>query len=159
LAELVRFSKKMTDAILKVMKYVRDATATEPSQEEIASALKSYFILNELGNQIQFQRKQPPAAREPLIESLPGPFWRLNMKNGPPKNSLVRVGLFYKEIQEAIRAAQNFVKNSSGYEPSEEDIAAGLQCDFILSEIRNQINWQRNSLKKTNSPNLSLNNP
>ena len=148
MVKLVRFSKQMTDALLKVLRYVKDATGTEPSQEEIANALKSYFILNELGNQIKFQRKKPPAARQPLKESLPGPFWRLNMKDGPPKNSLVRVGLFYGDIQDAIKAAQNFVKNSSGDEPSEEDIAWGLQCDFILSEIKNQINWQRTSLMK-----------
>jgi hypothetical protein len=159
LVKLVRLSKQMTDAILMVMKYIKNTTGTEPTQEEIANALKSYFILNELGNQIKFQRKAPPAAPEPLEEPLPGPFWRLNLKSGPPKNSLVRVGLFYEDIQDAIRAAQNFVKNSSGDEPSEEDIAFGLRCDFILSEIKNQINWQRNSLKKTNKPNPSLNNP
>ena len=146
--KLVRLSKQMTDAILKVMKYVENATGTEPSQKEIASALKNYFILNELGNQIKFQRKQPPVAQQDLQESLPGPFWKLNLKHGPPKNSLVRVGLFYEDIQLAIKAAQSFVKNSSGDEPSEEDIACGLQCDFILSEIKNQINWLRNNLKK-----------
>lgn len=138
----------MTDAILRVMKYVKNTTGTEPTQEEIANALKSYFILNELGNQIKFQRKQPPAAGQPLEESLPRPFWRLNLRDGPPKNSLVRVGLFYEDIQAAIKVAQTFVKNSTGDEPSEENIAFGLQSDFILSEIKNQINWQRNNLKK-----------
>ena len=148
MVKLVRLSKQMTDAILRVMKYVKNTTGTEPTQEEIANALKSYFILNELGNQIKFQRKQPPAARKPLEESLPRPFWRLNLRDGPPKNSLVRVGLFYEDIQAAIKVAQTFVKNSTGDEPSEENIAFGLQSDFILSEIKNQINWQRNSLKK-----------
>ena len=148
MVKLVRLSKQMTDAILMVMKYVKDTTGTEPTQEEIANALKSYFILNEIGNQIKFQRKQPSAARDPLKKSLPEPFWRLNLKDGPPKNSLVRGGLFYEDIQVAIKAAQNFVKNSSGDEPSEEDIAFGLQSNFILNEIKNQINWQRNSLKK-----------
>jgi hypothetical protein len=148
LVKLVRLSKQMTDAILRVMKYIKNTTGTEPTQEEIANALKSYFILNELGNQIKFQRKRPPAAREPLEESLPRPFWRLNLKDGPPKNSLVRVGLFYEDIQAAIKATQTFVKNSTGDEPSEENIAFGLQSDFILSEIKNQINWQRNRLGK-----------
>ena len=59
MVKLVRVSKQMTGAIQKVMKYVKNATGSEPTQEEIASALKSYFILNELGNQIKFQRKQP----------------------------------------------------------------------------------------------------
>jgi hypothetical protein len=149
LVKLVRFSKQMTHAILRVMRYITDATGTEPSQKEIANALKSYFILNELGNQIKFQRKRPLAAPEPQKESLPGPFWRLNMKDGPPKNSLLRAGLFYTDFLEAIKAAQNFVKDSGADEPSEEDIALGLQSDFILSEIKNQINWQRTSLKKT----------
>ena len=148
MVKLVRLSKQMTDAILMVVRYVKNATGTEPTQEEIANALKSYFILNELGNQIKFQRKQPPPAREPLEKPLPGPFWRLNLKDGPPKNSLVRVGLFCQDIEVAIKAAQNFVKNSSGDEPKEEDIALGIQCDFILSEIKNQISWQRSSLKK-----------
>ena len=35
----------MTDAILTVLKSVRDASGDEPTQEEIANALKSYFIL------------------------------------------------------------------------------------------------------------------
>jgi hypothetical protein len=148
LVKLVRVSKQMADALLKVTKYVKNATGNEPTQEEIANALKSYFILNELGNQIKFQRKQSPDRREPQKEYLPGPFWKLNLKHGPPKNSLVRAGLFYEDIKVAIKAAQNFVKNSSGDKPSEEDIALGLQSDFILSEIKNQINWQRNSLKK-----------
>jgi len=149
LVKLVRVSKQMTGAIQKVMKYVKNATGSEPTQEEIANALKSYFILNELGNQIKFQRKKSLAARGPLKEGLPEPFWRLNLKHGPPKNSLIRAGLFYEAIQIAIKTAQNFVMNSSGDKPSEEDIALGLQSDFILSEIKNQINWQRNSLKKS----------
>ena len=156
MVKLVRVSKQMTGAIQKVMKYVENATGSEPTQEEIANALKSYFILNELGNQIEFQRKKSLAAQEPLKEGLPGPFWRLNLKHGPPKNSLIRAGLFYEDIQSAIKTAQNFVMSSSGDKPSEEDIALGLQSDFILSEIKNQINWQRNSLKKnkqaTSSP-------
>jgi hypothetical protein len=48
LAKLCRVGKHITDAILTVMKYVRDTTGIEPSQEEIATALKSYFILNEI---------------------------------------------------------------------------------------------------------------
>lgn len=147
--KLVRLSKQMTNAILTVLKYVKNTTGIEPTQEEIATALKSYFILNELGNQLKFQRKKPLAAREPLKESLPGPFWRLNMKDGPPRNGLVRAGLFYEDVQAAIKAAQDFVKNSGADAPSEADIACGLQCDFILSEIKNQIRWQRNNSKKS----------
>lgn len=148
MAKLFRVGKQMKDAILTVAKYVRGTTGIEPSQEEIASALKSYFILNEIGNQIRFQRKKP-IAQDPPKQSSKEPFWTLNLMVGPPKNSLVKVGLFYEDMQTAIKTAQDFVKKSSGEEPSEEEIALSLNCDFILSEIRNQIDWQRQSSKKT----------
>jgi hypothetical protein len=147
LKKIFRVGKQMTDAILTVLRYVRDTTGTEPTQEELADALKSYFILNEIGNQIQFQRKNP-LLQEKQAEPANGPFWKLNMMAGPPKNSLVRVGLFYEDILVAIKTAQSFVKNSSGNAASQAEIAKSLECDFILSEIKNQIDWQRNSPKK-----------
>ncbi len=139
----------MTDAILTVLKYVRDTTGIEPSQEEIATALKSYFILNEIGNQIRFQRKNPIAQNPPETNSKE-PFWKLNLMTGPPKNSLVRVGIFYEDMRVAIKTAQNFVKKSSGAEPSEEEIASSIKCSFILSEIKNQIDWQRQGPNRDN---------
>ena len=78
------------------------------------------------------------------------PFWKLNLLDGPPKNSLVRVGIFYEDMQVAIKTAQNFVKKSSGDEPSEEEIALSIKCNFILSEIKNQIDWQRQDTKRDN---------
>ena len=155
MAKLFRVGKQMKDAILTVAKYVRDNTGIEPSQEEIANALKSYFILNEIGNQIRFQRKTP-IAQDPPKQSSKAPFWTLNLMAGPPKNSLVKVGLFYEDMQTAIKTAQNFVKKSSGDEPSEEEIALSLKCNFILSEIKNQIDWQRQSSKKTNETKYKL---
>jgi len=137
----------MTDAILTVLKYVRDTTGDEPTQEEFANALKSYFIMNEIGNQIKFIRKKQ-ISPEPLEISSKGPFWTLNMMAGPSRNSLVRVGLFYPNVKDAISAAQRFVKDSSGQEPDESEIALSLKSSFILSEIKNQINWQRNGHKK-----------
>lgn len=147
MAKLVRLSKTMTDAILTVLKYVRDTTGDEPTQEEIANALKSYFILNEIGNQIKFQRKKQnsPKSRETVSK---GPFWTLNLLAGPSKNSLVRVGLFYQTMQDAIRTASLFVKDVSGDEPSETEIAQSLMSTFIISEIKNQIDWQRNGRDK-----------
>ena len=139
----------MTDAILTVLKYVRDATGIEPSQEEIASALKNYFILNEIGNQVRFHRKNP-MNQDPSETASKEPFWKLNLLDGPPKNSLVRVGIFYEDMQVAIKTAQNFVKKSSGDEPSEEEIALSIKCNFILSEIKNQIDWQRQDPKRDN---------
>ena len=150
MAKLFRVGKHITDAILTLMKYVRDTTGTVPTQEEIANALKSYFILNEIGNQIRFQRKKPIAQDQP--ETSPKePFWRLNLVAGSPKNTFVRAGLFYEGVQAAIKTAQNFVKKSSGDEPSEEEIASSLKCSFILSEIKNQIDWQRQDSQKTNA--------
>ena len=149
MAKLFRVGKQMTDAILTVLKYVRDATGIEPSQEEIASALKSYFILNEIGNQVRFHRKNP-MNQDPPETASKEPFWKLNLLEGPPKNSLVRVGIFDEDMQVAIKTAQNFVKKSSGDEPSEAEIALSIKCNFILSEIKNQIDWQRQDPKRDN---------
>jgi hypothetical protein len=147
LAKLVRLGKQMKEAILMVLKYVKNTTGIEPTQKEIANAVNNYFMLNEIGNQIKFQRKNPvPQEQQPV--SSESPFWRLNLMEGPAKNSLVRVGLFDEDIQVALQAARSFVKNSSGEEPSEEDLAQSLKCNFILSELKNQIAWQRKSLQK-----------
>jgi hypothetical protein len=137
----------MTEAILTVLKYVRDTTGDEPTQEEIATALKSYFILNEIGNQIKFKRKKQILPESPETVSK-GPFWTLNLLAGPSKNSLVRVGLFHQNVQDAIRTASRFVKDASGDEPSETEIAQSLMSTFIISEIKNQIDWQRNGQDK-----------
>ena len=149
MAKLFRVGKQMTDAILTVLKYVKVTTGIEPTQEELANALKSYFILNEIGNQVRFHRKNPINQNPPQTASKE-PFWKLNLLDGPSKNSLGRVGIFYEDIQVAIRTAQNFVKKSSGDEPSEEEIALSIQCNFILSEIKNQIDWQRQGPQKDN---------
>jgi hypothetical protein len=137
------------------MKYVRDTTGIEPSQDEIATALKSYFILNEIGNQIKFQRKKPIAKNQPETSSKE-PFWTLNLMAGSPKNNLVRAGLFYEDMQAAIKTTQDFVKKSSGDEPSEAEIALSLKCNFILSEIKSQIDWQRQGSQKTNEAEFNL---
>ena len=155
MAKLFRVGKHLTDAILTLMKYVRDTTGIEPSQEEIANALKSYFILNEIGNQIKFQRKKPIAQNLPETFSKE-PFWTINLMVSSPKNNLVRAGLFHEGIQAAIKTTQDFVKKSSGDEPSEAEIALSLKCNFILSEIKNQIDWQRQGAQKTNETEFSL---
>ena len=155
MAKLCRVGKHITDAILTVMKYVRDTTGIEPSQEEIATALKSYFILNEIGNQIKFQRKKPSAQDRPETSSKE-PFWALNLMASSPKNNLVRGGLFYEGMQDAIKTTRDFVKESSGDEPSEAEIALSLKCSFILSEIKNQIDWQRQDAQNTNETEFNL---
>ena len=94
MAKLVRLSIHITDAILTVLRYVKDTTGEEPSQTEVAEALKSYFIINEISNQIKFQRKKKVVPPTPGNSSRE-PFWKMNLKAGPAKNSWIRVGLFY----------------------------------------------------------------
>ena len=155
MAKLFRVGKHMTDAILTLMKYVRDTTGIEPTQEEIANALKSYFILNEISNQINFQRKKPIAQN--LSEtSSKEPFWTLNLMASSPRKTLARAGLFYEDIQAAIKTTQDFVRKSSGDEPSEAEIALSLKSSFILSEIKNQIDWQRQGVQKTSEAEFNL---
>ena len=149
--KLVRLKETVTDAILTVLKYVRDKTGDEPTQEEIANALKSYFIMNEIGNQIKFQRKkkiklQPAEAVSRDI------FWTINLMGGPSKNNLARVGLFYKNVHDAITTVRRFVKDATGEEPSATEIAQSLMSTFITSEIKNQIDWQRNGQEKNKTP-------
>ena len=147
MVKLVRLKKTITDAILTVLKYVRDTTGDEPTQEEIANALKSYFIMNEIGNQIKFQRKKQvsPQPTETVSRDI---SWTLNLIGGPSKNSLARVGLFYKNVHDAIATVRRFVKDATGEEPSATEIAQSLKSTFIISEIKNQIDWQRNDQDK-----------
>ena len=145
--KLIRLSPSLTDAILTVFKYVHVTTGIEPSQTEVANAIKSYFMLNEIGNQIKFQRKKP-GSQPPADAVSKKPFWKMNLKTGPAKNSLIGVGLFYKNIKEALIAVQRFVTDSGAAKPSEAEIALSLKSSFILSEIKNQIDWQRNERRK-----------
>ena len=151
MAKLVRLKKTITDAILTVLKSVRDATGDEPTQEEIANALKSYFIMNEIGNQIKFQRKKKakPQPAETVSQDI---FWTINLMAGPSKNSLARVGLFYQNVHDAITTVRRFVKDATGEEPSATEIAQSLTSTFITSEIKNQIDWQRNGQEKNKTP-------
>jgi len=55
-----------------------------------------------------------------------------------------------KQMRDAILAVVKYVKDTTGIEPSQEEIALSLKCNFILSEIKNQIDWQRQGSKKTN---------
>ena len=57
--------------------------------------------------------------------------------------------LFYENIKEALITVQRFVKDSGAPEPSVAEIALSLKSSFILSEIKNQIEWQRNNHKKS----------
>ena len=59
MAVFVLLEDSVKEAILTIIKYVRVSTGVEPSQEEIAEMLKSYFILNEVSNQVKYQLYLP----------------------------------------------------------------------------------------------------
>jgi len=149
LAEFARIGDSMRDAVLTIMNYVKIVTGVEPTQEEIAEALKSYFILNEVGNQIKYQLKkaQEKEAADQIV--IKGPNWTLNLMTSPAKNVLVRAGVFRRSIPEAIQVTRDFVIKTIGVDPSYDIIAKSLESSFILSEIKNQIDWQRKNTKKS----------
>ena len=144
MAEFIWLENSIKDAILTITKYVQVATGVEPTQEEIVDMLKSYFILNELGNQVKYHIKKA-AKKEEVVEriGIRKPFWTLNLMTGPSKNVLAKAGVFSGDIQAAIQSARRFIKKSVGVEPSNEILAMSLKSSFILSEIKNQIVWQR----------------
>ena len=152
MAVFVRLEDSIKDAILTIMKYVKVITGVEPTQEEIAEMLKSYFILNEVGNQVKYQLKKATQKEEEEEEEEPiaikTPVWTLNLKSGPGKNVLARAGLFQNSILDAIHTTNEFMVKTLGSEPSAEILSKSLKSSFILSEIKNQIDWQRKNAKK-----------
>jgi len=132
-----------------LMAYVRQATGTEPSQEEIAAVLKSYFTLDEVTNQINYLKKRPredeTAGGESSASSL---AFRINLRSGPPKNTLARAGLFSRSIAEGIARVRRHAETMLGAAPSDEDIALSLKSTFILSELKNQIVHARQHSRK-----------
>ncbi len=153
MAVFVRLEDSIKDAILTIMKYVKVITGVEPTQEEIAEMLKSYFILNEIGNQVKYQLKKAAKKEEKEDEeedpiAAKTPVWRLNLKSGPGKNVLARAGLFQNSILDAIQTTNEFMVKTIGSEPSAEILSKSLKSSFILSEIKNQIDWQRKNAKE-----------
>jgi hypothetical protein len=153
LAELIRVEDSIKDAILTIIRYVQVATGIEPTQDEIAEMLKSYFILNEVGNQVKYQLKKASKKKEndddddDQIE-IQRPFWTLNLLAGPGKNVLARAGVFSGKINASVQSVREFIKKTIGVEPSNDILAKSLKSSFILSEIKNQIEWQRKNAKK-----------
>jgi hypothetical protein len=152
LTKLAQIEDSIQDAILTIMKYIKHVTGVEPTQEEIAESLKSYFILNEVGNQIKYQLKKADDNEDDDQVNIKEPFWTLNLLAGPVHNMLARAGVFKKCILEAIEATRDHMKKTIGKEPSLDIIAKSLKSSFILSEIKNQIEWQRKEAKKTKDP-------
>jgi len=151
LAELIRLEDSVKDAILTIIKYVQVATGVEPTQDELVEMLKSYFILNEVGNQVKYQLKKASKKEDAEDQiDIREPFWTLNLMTGPGKNVLARAGVFTSNIQAAIQSVREFIKKSTELEPSNDILARSLKSSFILSEIKNQIEWQRKNAKKAN---------
>jgi hypothetical protein len=145
----VRIEGELKIAILTVLRYIKTTTGEEPTQEELAECLQGYFILNEISNQIKYLRKKPTAEPVEAPADSIQLSYKLNLLNGPAKNSLARWGIFRGCISEAIQAMQQFVKNITGAEPSMAEIARSLSSSFILSEITNHIKHARSSVKPT----------
>jgi len=137
LAEFIRIEGSIKDAILTIIRYVQVATGVEPTQDEIAEMLKSYFILNEVGNQVKYQLKKASKKDDDDQIDIRGPFWTLNLMTGPGKNVLARAGVLNNNIRAAIQAAREFIKKTIGVEPSDDILARSLKSSFILSEIKN----------------------
>jgi len=148
LAVFVRLEDSIKDAILTIMKFVKVNTGVEPSQDEIAEMLKSYFILNEVGNQVKYQLKKASEGKIENQVEIKSPVWTLNLKSGPGKNVLARAGIFQNCILDAIQATNDFMVKTIGAEPSADILSKSLVSSFILSEMKNQIDWQRNNAKK-----------
>ncbi len=149
MAVFVRLEDSIKDAILTIMKFVKVNTGVEPGQEEIAEMLKSYFILNEVSNQVKYQLKKAAQEEKETQIEIKKPVWTLNLKSGPGKNVLARAGLFQNCILDAIQATNDFMVKTNGAEPSADILSKSLISSFILSEIKNQIDWQRKNAKKT----------
>ncbi|MGD8263473.1 MAG: hypothetical protein PVJ22_14015, partial [Desulfobacterales bacterium] len=94
MTKLVQIEDSIQDAILTIMKYIKHVTGVEPTQEEIAESLKSYFILNEVGNQIKYQLKKADDNEDDDQIYIKKPFWTLNLLAGPANNMLARAGVF-----------------------------------------------------------------
>ena len=148
MADFFRMSDSIKDAILTIMEYIEHETGSQPTQQEVAALLKSYFIINEVGNQIKFQLKKGGATPAVDPNEANEPFWKLNLKTGPGQNVLARAGIFQRSIKEAIDSTRRYMHKTTGAVPSDDIIAKSLKSSFILSEIKNQFDHQRKKSEK-----------
>jgi hypothetical protein len=141
---LIRLQTQLSEALLLLMGFVAHSTGTEPGQEEIAAALRSYFTLDEVTNQINYLRKKPVEEEDgPLESPKKRAALRVNMIGRPTKNSLARAGFFTPGVVSGIEAIRKHAKACLGAAPSDEEIARSLRSSFILSELKNQIVYSR----------------
>jgi hypothetical protein len=147
LADLIRVEIEIAEALVTVQKYIKYTTGRKATEMEIANTLKSYFILNEICNQIKYLRDKTdsPAASSPSNPK--GPIWTMNLIGASSKDNLAKAGLFSQCIQEGIQTTTDFVEKTTGEKPTIAELAQSLKSTFILSEIKNQIDWQRKNSK------------
>ena len=143
-----RLDDSIKNAILTIMGYIRHETGVEPTQEEVAALLNSYFIINEISNQIKFQLKKGALGPVGYQIEASGPSWKLNLITGPGQNVLAKAGLFHQSIKEAIDSTRQYIKKTIGADPNYDIIARSLRSNFILSEIKNQFEYHRNKSQK-----------
>jgi hypothetical protein len=153
--KLIRLPDPIKEAILMLVQYVMHASGTEPNQEELARALKSYFTLDEVTNQLSYQRRKRGSPPKEADGAAPQAAWRFNMAGGPSRNSLARAGYFIEAIAEGIEAIRRHAASVLGSEPSDREIALSLKSSFILSELKNQILHAR----KQSSEEIDLDGP
>ena len=137
---MIKLSESTTSAILTVMRFAEQATGAEPTQQEIASVLKSYFTLDEVTNQLNYLRHRPPDAEEaPALFVAPRLSLRINLTGAAQRNILARSGYFIEAVGEGLDALRKHAQAVLGTAPSDEEITRSLTSSFILSELKNQI--------------------
>ena len=141
---MIKLGDSTTAAILMVMQFAGQATGTEPTQQEIASVLKSYFTLDEVTNQLNYLRHRPPNDEEALaLFTAPRLPLRINLNGATHRNNLARAGYFIEAIGEGLGAIRRHAQAVLGSEPSDMEISRSLMSNFILSELKNQIVYAR----------------
>ena len=136
----IRLGKGLREAILCTMAYVARSTGTEPTQEEIAAVLRSWFTLDEVTNQINYLRKRPIEGDEPASETaLDRLTFRINLAAAPARNTLARAGFFTRALAESLLLIRRHATSALGSAPTDDEIARSLRSTFILSELKNQI--------------------
>jgi hypothetical protein len=141
---VIKLGDSTTAAILMVMRFTGQTTGTEPTQQEIASVLKSYFTLDEVTNQLSYLRHRPPDNEEALgFFDAPRLSLRINLSGASHQNSLARAGYFIEAIGEGLAAIRKHAQAVLGTKPSDAEISRSLMSNFILSELKNQIVYAR----------------
>jgi hypothetical protein len=141
---VIKLGDGTTTAILMVMRFTGQATGTEPTQQEVASVLKSYFTLDEVTNQLSYLRHRPPDNEEALgFLGAPRLSLRINLSGASHQNSLARAGYFIEAVGEGLAAIRKHAQAVLGTKPSDAEINRSLMSNFILSELKNQIVYAR----------------